>query len=307
MFIPLVLKKFASLYSDTMKQITGGIQMPNLNKRILVVKKLKDIGLYNIVRKVFSISYLFERIIFTIKRFFRKITGYSKDFGYLKEYKMVHKNERCFVVATGPSLRIEDLEKLISEYSFGVNSLALLYDKTNYRATYYCVNDFYVYNKLKESIDFSNISNLFLPKYFKKFFQMPPNSNLYPLNYMNNRNYDHVKAFKSKYHFSDDLFLEVCDGNTVTYICLELAVYMGFKEIYLLGVDCDYSGKKQHVIDTGDVVLNNPESRMIEAYKKAKEYADSHGIKIYNATRGGKLEVFERVDFDSLFPEDDKK
>ena len=110
-----------------------------------------------------------------------------------------------------------------------------------------------------------------------------------------------------EYNFSDDLFLEVCDGNTVTYICLELAVYMGFKEIYLLGVDCDYSGKKQHVIDTGDVVLNNPESRMIEAYKKAKEYADSHGIKIYNATRGGKLEVFERVDFDSLFPEDDKK
>ena len=120
MFIPLVLKKFASLYSDTMKQITGGIQMPNLNKRILVVKKLKDIGLYNIVRKVFSISYLFERIIFTINRFFRKITGYSKDFGYLKEYKMVHKNERCFIVATGPSLRIADLEKLISEYSFGV-------------------------------------------------------------------------------------------------------------------------------------------------------------------------------------------
>ena len=37
------------------------------------------------------------------------------------------------------------------------------------------------------------------------------------------------------------------------------------------------------------------------AYQAAREYADRHGIKIYNATRGGKLEVFERVDFDSLF------
>lgn len=37
------------------------------------------------------------------------------------------------------------------------------------------------------------------------------------------------------------------------------------------------------------------------AYKAARKYADAHGIKIYNATRGGKLEVFERVDFDSLF------
>lgn len=36
-------------------------------------------------------------------------------------------------------------------------------------------------------------------------------------------------------------------------------------------------------------------------FEKAREYADGHGIKIYNATRGGKLEVFERVNFDKLF------
>ena len=29
----------------------------------------------------------------------------------------------------------------------------------------------------------------------------------------------------------------------------------------------------------------------------------SHDIEILNATRGGKLEVFERVDFDALFQE----
>ena len=33
----------------------------------------------------------------------------------------------------------------------------------------------------------------------------------------------------------------------------------------------------------------------------AKRNADENGFKIYNATRGGKLEVFERVDFDTLF------
>jgi hypothetical protein len=33
----------------------------------------------------------------------------------------------------------------------------------------------------------------------------------------------------------------------------------------------------------------------------AKEYADEHGIKILNATRGGELEVYDRVCFDSLF------
>jgi hypothetical protein len=39
---------------------------------------------------------------------------------------------------------------------------------------------------------------------------------------------------------------------------------------------------------------------MIEAYREAKKYADLHNIKIYNATRGGMLEVFERVDLDKV-------
>ena len=79
---------------------------------------------------------------------------------------------------------------------------------------------------------------------------------------------------------------------------------MGFKEIYLLGADCSYSdGKKNHFIDY--MKYNSDQfsdgSQMFEAYKVAKKYADKNNIKIYNATRGGKLEIFERVDFDQLF------
>ncbi len=40
---------------------------------------------------------------------------------------------------------------------------------------------------------------------------------------------------------------------------------------------------------------------MIYAFNVAKEYADQNGVKIYNATRGGMLESFERIDLDSLF------
>jgi hypothetical protein len=80
---------------------------------------------------------------------------------------------------------------------------------------------------------------------------------------------------------------------------------MGFSEIYLLGADCDYKKMgtvgnhfyKQEVKD-GNPFINE---LVFAAYECAKQYADEHGIKIYNATRGGKLEVFERVDFDTLF------
>ena len=39
---------------------------------------------------------------------------------------------------------------------------------------------------------------------------------------------------------------------------------------------------------------------LTKCYEVCDTYAKAHGIKIYNATRGGKLEVFERVDFDDL-------
>ena len=38
-----------------------------------------------------------------------------------------------------------------------------------------------------------------------------------------------------------------------------------------------------------------------QSYIAARRFAEKHGVKIYNATRGGKLEVFERVNFDKLF------
>ncbi len=54
----------------------------------------------------------------------------------------------------------------------------------------------------------------------------------------------------------------------------------------------------------GDSV-QNVES-MNRSYELCKEFAEKNGVKIYNATRGGKLEVFERVDFDSLFSKEEQ-
>ena len=80
---------------------------------------------------------------------------------------------------------------------------------------------------------------------------------------------------------------------------------MGFSEIFLLGCDCDYgTSKKNHIVDYNmgakldDLRMKATVDNLILAYKAAKRYADAHGVRIYNATRGGKLEVFERVDLD---------
>lgn len=80
---------------------------------------------------------------------------------------------------------------------------------------------------------------------------------------------------------------------------------MGFKEIYLLGVDFtganEHGSKYGHFYAEKELVSVSYTDQVKAAYGKAQKYADEHGIKIYNATRGGKLEIFPRIDFDSLF------
>ena len=84
---------------------------------------------------------------------------------------------------------------------------------------------------------------------------------------------------------------------------------MGFKEIYLLGNDCSYPSdpKKQHFMDFGhyDSSTLTARDRILFAYEYANNYLKDTDVKIINATRGGALEVFPRIDFDTItFKED---
>ena len=93
--------------------------------------------------------------------------------------------------------------------------------------------------------------------------------------------------------------LGVYSGCTVIGFAIQLAYYMGFKEVYLLGVDCDYSKGKYF----DDMKLNrffnagNEKfgwNKIFKSYEVLKNVFEKDDRKIYNATKGGKLEVFDR-------------
>ena len=123
------------------------------------------------------------------------------------------------------------------------------------------------------------------------------------------------QIFRTMPKFSPDLEGRLSEGGTITYHLLQIAVYMGFKEIYLIGCDFKFSfgisvdGKmvkdetvKDHFAKDDKKTDTMPDlQKNLRAYRSAKRYADHHDIKIYNATRGGNLEVFERRDFDLSF------
>lgn len=180
-----------------------------------------------------------------------------------------------------------------------MNSICLAFEETDWRPTYYGIQDLKVYNKLKEYIKELQVDACFIGDNIAKDIQLPKNSYLFPINFLH-----HLiphENFDTK--FSNNAFKVVYSGYSITYSLLQIAVYMGFKEIFLLGVDCHYpSNMKHHFKEYGyiDPEYYKAHAQMTAAFKAAKKFADENHIKIYNATRGGKLEVFERVDLDEV-------
>ncbi len=223
----------------------------------------------------------------------------------LLNFKDRYKTEkRCFIVATGPSLRVDDLHTLAANniFCFGVNSILKI--KEEWTANAYVVADSNFISSNMEAIEDYKCGFKFIGDACKEYW-IKEHNNSYKI---------HVTAAGAGIDFSENIEQKIYCGyggkGTVTYVCIQLAVYMGFTEIYLLGVDCNYAmgSKNNHFI--ADEMEDNKihrEDLMILAYEYAKEYANTHGIKIYNATRGGKLEVFERVDFNSLFGGDERR
>lgn len=239
------------------------------------------------------------------------ITGFLRTCGITgKKYRdiLAMKNkylgERCFIICTGPSLTISDLELIKDEYTFGMNSICLLSDKTDFRPTFYGCNDLGVYRKLKkEIINYcSDKVEVFVSDRLKRNDTILDEWHVFPEN-VAYHTYD--RWFRQDFwcKFSMDCYKVVYGMHSITHSLIELAVYMGFKEIYLLGADCSFpKGKEIHFQDYGvpDTTIDTARERNIAGYLKVKEYSEKNDFKVYNATRGGALEVFPRVKLENV-------
>jgi len=223
----------------------------------------------------------------------------------LKKFKDVHKGKRCFIVCTGPSLRFEDLDKLheSGEICISMNMVYTGFPNTKWRPDYFVSYDIRIDTDVFDGLD---IKHKFIADAYYPFWEKAHDSSVYE--YHISFEYESDDSPK----FSNDFSKTVFGSTSVTYLCLQLAVHMGFSEIYLLGLDFNYfSGSLEHFTDgyidsvktASKTSITNFEpvlAALLTAFEKAKEYAEENGIRIYNATRGGMLEVFERVDFDQI-------
>lgn len=263
-----------------------------------ILKKIKNNKI------VQSCVWIFRKKIYKIRSNIiekgrKKRSQGKKDakFNKIKSLKNSYKDRRCFVIATGPSLTITDLEKLNNEITFSMNSICKLFSQTEWRPTFYGIQDSLVFSKMKNDIlNYKNdFKNIFIPKGLLCKELKNDNVVVFPFN-----PFYHMYDMKNDVYyslFSDNSYEIVYDGYTITYSLIQIAIYLGFSEIYLLGVDCDYSSEKKHVVESGYIDKNAHKNneKMITSYKELKKYIENENrVRVINCTRGGKLDLFPR-------------
>lgn len=240
----------------------------------------------------------------------RQRRTYTYEVDKLKSLKGYHEGQTCFIIGTGPSLKVEDLMRIEKSGipTFAPNRIYEICEKSDWHPTYYICQDHNIIQKFGERIK-----------------TIPSRLSFLPVEYIDNFKEDKYRFFVLRERdfypgnakFSKDISRYLEQGYTVTYGAIQLAAYMGFKTIYLIGIDHNYSitrdskGRpvRKSVIKSDysegmtSYVNQNNLPRIEEstiAYETAEKFAKRLNVKIYNATRGGKLEAFERVDIDQI-------
>jgi hypothetical protein len=186
-----------------------------------------------------------------------------------------------------------------------MNRIYLAFDELGFQTSYYVsVNDLVIEQCAKE------ILNLNLPRFVswragKKWLS-------------NQEDLFFLYTTYTEPKFAKDIRNRLWESATVTYVALQLAYYMGFEEAILIGVDHNFETKGKAnttVVSQGDdpnhfhpeyfgkgFRWQLPDLEMSEiGYRMAKKAFENDGRKVLDATVGGKLTIFNKVEYDQLF------
>lgn len=222
----------------------------------------------------------------------------------LNALRNIHMGERCFIIGNGPSLRNTDLSKLKNEFTIGMNRFYLAFPDLGFPTSILLtVNDLVIEQCAQD------IRALPIPTFVswrgRKWIK--PTENLH-----------YLYTSYNLPRFSGNASGRLWEGATVTFVAMQLAFHLGFKQVVLIGVDHSFStqGKPNTTITSNGDDPNHfnpsyfgkgfrwqlPDLETSEiAYAMAREAYRKAEREIVDATAGGKLTIFQKVDYESLF------
>ena len=266
----------------------------------------------------------------------------AKTLDMNKEFENKYAGKRCFILGNGPSLKDEDLSVLKDEYVFTVNQFArkenfeevksnfhLWVDPVFFKIDHHNTGDLELLNTMVKISDNNPDVVCFYPYVqidFVKRFKLDEKLNIrYFMPHEKMSFYMSRKIRWDKY---------VPKFGTIVQYCISLAIYMGFKEIYLLGCDCtsllvnfksaldenddkDYAyslsenEKKRMKKMVSDTKLENYISITLELFRDYRllyEYCNNNGIKLVNCSCKTVLDSIPRIPLKEVLKmKDDQK
>jgi uncharacterized Rossmann fold enzyme len=222
--------------------------------------------------------------------------------------KDIHKGKRAFIIGNGPSLKQTDLSKLKKEITFGMNRIYLAFPEWGFVSSYICVTNDLVVEQFVDDFNQLTIPKFIAWRSHGHFSGKLPIAQLPTF----------VYTSYTGPRFATDARGRVWEGATVTNLALQLAYHMGIKKAILIGVDHNFMDKgeaNKTVVSQGDdpnhflpnyfgkgVKWQLPDLDTSEiGYRFAREAYRKAGREVVDATIGGKLTIFPKVGYDSLF------
>lgn len=238
---------------------------------------------------------------------------------WLRSAKNKHEGERCFILATGPSLSNVDLTRLKGEICFGVNGIYKLAHEIDIAYFVYVSNWYWKHHC--DGLKNVPCTRRFIPRSIPELASDRPTTwlnTIDPKYYSRHRGELPVPA---GFSFHPDRYIFA--GGTVLFLCLQLAYYMGFKTVITLGLDHSYRKQEDHLAkqhggymhavnyqDTahfdkeyvpGGIAYHVDLAAMERGYEIANNAFLKDGRAILNASPGTHLDTFEKVAYGSLF------
>lgn len=192
----------------------------------------------------------------------------------IRDFKNIHEGKRLFILASGPSLERINLAPLRRRLVMGLNRSLLTFPNPHY----HCTMDQRLFD------DF--------PKLLAKtryLFTLEGRPMGIPLRLLGSEG------------FSWDLEEGIYSGYTVSYFALQIAAYMGFKEIFYLGLDLKHYAGRTHFFGH-DFRSRNHEETEFPRMRKMMNYAarelENSDIRVFNCSPMSDLECFLKVSYE---------
>lgn len=223
----------------------------------------------------------------------------------LKKYENIHQGETAFLIGNGPSVRIEDLEKLKGNITFCCNKFYMSYADHSFRPTYTVSAD----DKMIEDFGNEIVRNSEGIVWFCSAFPIQQEE----------KEFEWVFLQSKKLRLEKDALLAGAYHTGATLLAaLQIGYYMGIRKFVLYGVDhnfkYDSSDAKSSRTEGNHFIGNYREGktwyvpnteRIEDSFRKMADLLESQEGWLINASRETKLPHIKRVLFEDclLFAE----